>query len=71
MGGAADGDARGGRHRAQGGLPRRPAAGAAAARADLEHRGAHWPPGPDGHGWAASLAVLRRVRDALASGGRP
>jgi hypothetical protein len=65
---AADGDADGGRHRASSGLPRRPAAGGAAARADLEHRAAHRAPGPDGPGWAASLAVLRRVRDALAGG---
>jgi hypothetical protein len=71
MGRAADGDAGGGRHRAPGGLPRRPAAGAAQVRADLEYRAAHRAPGPDGHGWSASLAVLLRVRDALASGGRP
>ena len=61
------GDRTAGRHRASG-LPRRPEAGAGAARADLEYRAAHRAPGPDGHGWAASLAVLRRVRDALAPG---
>lgn len=41
---------------AAGGLPRRPTAG-----------GAHRAPGPDRPG----LAVLRRVRDALASGRQP
>ncbi|HEY6310700.1 MAG TPA: hypothetical protein VIY52_07820 [Streptosporangiaceae bacterium] len=50
-----------------GGLPQRPAAGAAQARAHLEYRGAHRAPGPDRPG----LAVLRRVRDALASGRQP
>jgi hypothetical protein len=54
-----------------GGLPRRPAAGAAAARPELEHRAAHRAPGPDGPGWTPSLALLRRVRDALASGRQP
>jgi hypothetical protein len=71
MGRAADGDAGLGRHRAPGWLPRRPAAGTAAARADLEYRALLRAPGPDGAGWSASLAALRRVRDALASGGRP
>jgi hypothetical protein len=51
-------------------LPRRPAAGAALARAHLEYQGAHRAPGSEGPGWRNDLAVLRRVRDALASGGR-
>jgi hypothetical protein len=67
---AAGRDGAGGRHRAPGGLPRRPVAGAAQARAELEYRAAHRAPGPDDLSWAPSLAVLRRVRDALASGGR-
>jgi hypothetical protein len=71
MGGAANGDAGGGRHRAPGRLPRRPAVGAAQARADLEYRAAHRAPRPDSRSWAVSPAVLRRVRDALTSGGRP
>jgi len=68
MGRAADsGDPAGGRHRAAGTLPRRPAAGAEQARAHLEYRGTHRAPGAD----APPLAVLRRVRDALMSGGLP
>jgi hypothetical protein len=67
----ADSGPAGGRHRTAGGLPRRPAAGADQARAHLEYQGAHRAPGPDGPGWATGPAVLRRVRDALASGGRP
>jgi hypothetical protein len=59
------------RHRAAAGLPRRPAEGAAAARAHREHQGAHRAPGPDGPAWASGVAVLRRVRDALASGRQP
>ena len=55
------------RHRAAGALPRRPWAGAEQARAYLEYRGVHRAPGPDSPG----LAVLRRVRDALASGRQP
>jgi hypothetical protein len=66
---AADGHAGRGRHRAP--LPRRPAEGADRVRAELEHQGAHRVQGPDAPRWAASVAVLRRVRDALASGGRP
>jgi hypothetical protein len=64
MGRAAESDdpARG-RHRAADLLPRRPAEGAEQVRAHLEHR----PPRPPGPG----LAVLRRVRDALASGRLP
>jgi hypothetical protein len=65
---AADGNAAGGRHQAPGGLPARPAAGAARARAHLEYRGAHRGPGT-GPGWITDRALLRRVRDALASGG--
>jgi hypothetical protein len=66
MGRAADsGNPAGGRHRAAGALPRRPAAGAGQARAHLEYWGAHRAPG-----WAVNLAVLRRVRDALVSGRR-
>ena len=68
---AADGDSGTVRCRAAGGLPRRPAEGAALVRAHLEYRAAHRAPVPDGDGWAPSLAVLRRVRDALASGGQP
>jgi hypothetical protein len=62
-------NAAGGRHQAAGGLPARPAAGAAQARAHLEYAGAHRAPGPEGPGWQGDPAVLRRVRDALASGG--
>ena len=68
MGRAADGDAGGGRHRAPGGLPRRPAAGVGLVRAELEHRAAHRAREPEGPGWGVGLAVLRRVRDSLASG---
>jgi hypothetical protein len=68
---AADGHAGGGRHRALGGLPRRPLGGVGRIRAELEHQAAHRAPEPYCPGWAASLTVLRRVRDALASGGRP
>jgi hypothetical protein len=71
MGRPADRDAGGGRHRAAGRLPRRPAGGADRIRADLEHQAAHQAWEPDVAGLAASLAVLRRVRDALASGGQP
>jgi hypothetical protein len=71
MGRPAGRDAGGGRHWAAGGLPPRPAAGAARVRAELEHRAAHRAPEPDGSGWGAGLTVLRRVRDALASGDRP
>ncbi len=67
---AAGRDGAGGRHQAAGGLPGRPAAGAALARAHLEYRGAHRAPGASGAGWAVGPAVLRRVRDALASGGQ-
>ena len=66
---AAGKNAAGGRHQA-GGLPSRPAAGAAQARAHLEYRGAHRAPGAAGPGWAVDPAILRRVRDALAQGGR-
>jgi hypothetical protein len=59
------------RHRAAVGLPRRRAAGAEQAGAHLEYRGTHRAPGPHGPGWAVSPAVLRRVRDALMSGGHP
>jgi hypothetical protein len=59
-----------GRHQAAGGLPARPAAGAARARAHLEYQGAHRAPGANGAGWVSDLVILRRVRDALASGGR-
>lgn len=71
---AADGDAGGSRHRALEGLPlpRRPTAGADRVRAELGQQGARRDPGTgaDGPRWSASLAVLRRVRDALASGGQ-
>jgi hypothetical protein len=65
---AGRGDA-GRRRRGAGGLPARPAAGAARARAHLEYQGAHRAPGPEGPGWQNDPAILRRVRDALASGG--
>ncbi|MGH3202519.1 MAG: hypothetical protein ACRDP5_10805 [Streptosporangiaceae bacterium] len=53
-----------------GALPARPAAGAEAARAHLEYRGAHRAPGAEGPGWITDRAILRRVRDALTSGGQ-
>ncbi len=58
-----------GRHQAADDLPARPAAGAAQARAHLEHRGTHREPGR-GIGWITDPAVLRRVRDALVPGGQ-
>ncbi len=61
-------DGAGGRHQAEGGLPARPAAGDPLARAYLEYRGAHRAPQVTGPRWISDLAVLRRVRDALASG---
>jgi hypothetical protein len=64
------GDPARGQHRAAG-LPRRSTAGAEQARAHLEYRGSHRAMGPDGPGWAAGPAVLRRVRDALVCGGQP
>ena len=67
---AAGRDGAGGRHQAAGGLPARPAAGAARARAHLEYQGAHRAPGANGAGWVSDPVILRRVRDALASGGR-
>jgi hypothetical protein len=51
-------------------LPCRPAAGAALARAHLAYQGAHRAPGANGPGWVSDPAILRRVRDALASGDR-
>jgi hypothetical protein len=51
-------------------LTRRPAAGAALARAHLEYRGAHRAPEAGGPRWITDPAVLRRVRDALAPGGQ-
>jgi hypothetical protein len=68
---AAGRDGAGGRHQAAGGLPARPAAGAALARTHLEYQGAHRAPGTKGPGWVSDPAILRRVRDALASGGQP
>jgi hypothetical protein len=68
---AAERNAAGGRHRAAGGLPRRTTAGAAQARARLDHQGAHRAPGPVGPGWVTDPQTLRRVRDALAAGRRP
>lgn len=50
-------------------LTPRPAAGAALARAHLEYRGAHRTPGVRQPDQSPDLAVLRRVRDALAPGG--
>ena len=63
--------AAGGRHQAPGGLPARPAAGAERARAHLEYRGAHRAGGPGGPGRMPDMEILRRVRDALASGMQP
>ena len=57
-------------HQTAGGLPARPAAGAALARAHLEYRGAHRAPGTEGPRWITDRVILRGVRDALASGGR-
>jgi len=59
------------RHQAAGGLPQRPAAGTAQARAHLEYQGAHRAPGQDGPGWVTDVGLLCRVRDALASGRQP
>ncbi len=67
---AAGRDGARGRHQAAGGLPARPVAGAALARTHLEYRGAHRAPGTEGPRWITDRAILRRVRDALASGGR-
>jgi hypothetical protein len=67
---AAGKNAAGGRYQAAAGLPARPAAGAAQARGHLEYQGAHRAPGSEGPGWRNDPAVLRRVRDALAPGGR-
>jgi hypothetical protein len=54
-----------------GGLPARPPAGAALARVHLEYQGAHRAPETGGPRWAVDPAILRRVRDVLASGVRP
>jgi len=59
-----------GRHQEAGGLPARPAAGAALARAHLEYQGTHRMPGAQRPGWRNDPAILRRVRDALALGGQ-
>jgi hypothetical protein len=59
-----------GRQQMAAGLPGRPAAGAALARAHLEYAGPHREPGAGRSGWITDPAVLRRVRDALAPGGR-
>ena len=67
---AAERNVAGGRHPAAGGLPARPAAGAEQARAYLEYRGAHRASGT-GPRWITDQTLLRRVRDALASEGRP
>jgi hypothetical protein len=63
-------DGAGGRHQAEGSLPGRPDAGAALARAHLEHLGPHREPGAGRPDWITDPAILRRVRDALASGGQ-
>ena len=68
---AAGTDGAEGRHQAAGGLPQRPVAGTAQARAHLEYRGGHRASGRDGPGWVTDVGVLRRVRDALASGRQP
>ncbi|MGH3287164.1 MAG: hypothetical protein ACRDPD_21170 [Streptosporangiaceae bacterium] len=68
---AAGRNAAGGQQQAVGGLPRRPAEGAEQVRSHLEYRGAHPVSGSGGPGWVTDPGVLRRVRDALASGGQP
>ncbi|HEY2270559.1 MAG TPA: hypothetical protein VGI96_48640 [Streptosporangiaceae bacterium] len=65
---AAGKDGAEGLRRWAGGLPARPEAGAALARAHLEYRGTHQAPEAGGPRWAVDPAILRRVRDALASG---
>jgi hypothetical protein len=67
---AAGRDGAGRRHRGAAGLPARPAEGGALAREHLEYQGAHRAPQPVGARWAVDPAILRRVRDALASGVR-
>jgi len=66
---AAGRDGARGRRQGTGGLPARQAAGAALARAYLEYQGAHRAQEADGPRWVVDPAILRRVRDALASGG--
>ena len=69
---AAGRDGAEGRHQTAGGLPERPAAGTTQARAHLEYQDAHR--ARDGTalgGWVTDVALLRRVRDALASGRQP
>jgi hypothetical protein len=68
---AAGRDGAEGRHQAAGGLPKRSAGGTAQAKAHLEYRGAHRASGRDGPGWVTDVELLRRVRDALASGRQP
>jgi hypothetical protein len=64
-----------GRHAAggqpEGSLPRRPPGGAEQARAHLAYRGAHRALGAGVPGSVTDPTLLRRVRDALASGRRP
>lgn len=67
---AGRGDA-GRRRREAGGLPARPTAGAALARVYLEDQVARRAPELNGPCWVSDPPVLRRVRDALASGGHP
>jgi hypothetical protein len=67
---AAGRDGAGRRRRKAGGLPARPTAGGALARAHLEYRGAHRAPEMNGPRGTIDPAILRRVRDALAPGGR-
>jgi hypothetical protein len=60
----------GGLDRTAAGLPARPAEGVALARAHLEYRGTHRAPETGGPHPAVDSAILRRVREALASGVR-
>jgi hypothetical protein len=70
MGRAAGRDVAGGRQQTAHELPWRSAEGAA-AREYLERQNMRRAPVPDGLVWALEVAVLRRVRDALAYGSQP
>ena len=66
---AAGRDSTGGRHQAAASLPARPVSGSALARAHLEYREVHLIPETASPRFVSDPGVLRRVRDALASGG--